>query len=980
MAFVTINKADFEGILAGIDADYELVSGNEDTTCWEYVYEVDTPKKNVAVRIYSTVDKRTGHTRDKGEDAIRIVHWDTANDRPIGKGRKILRVEGATTVQERIAARIADLVARSKAIEVVSNEYVRAVLVDNAPHDNFAQILLEKLNEYDSLTTPQLAYVLGEKNPKGWDTMEAKSKKQNPDFWTDHITMGTDDGTGTPPDAHVRGSAPVIPERHSNITGQHRAPVLGGQQARGRVVTQTDYTATETRIKQYTDSEAEDIEKEIVITTTEQPGKADGSNLTITPGATSPQQATSEYTPWQYPFAKFNPVQTATLPYTTMDVNLVIAANTSAGKTVCAELAMDHTLNHQGYGEIAEGRRRNRVIYLSPLKSLTQEKYEDWAVRFPDRIITILTGDYTLSETMKEKLAASDIIVMTSEMADSRTRRMHTEKNYWLKEVGLVIVDETHIISTDRGHAVESGLMRFTSINRDARILLLSATMPNCKELAEWTTKLNGKDSHIIQSTWRPVTLEMNYVDHPILKASWGGPDYQGTQNVKRSLTISIATGNHMLAQGKEEEKFLIFCHDKGTGRAIESKLTKMGISCFFHSADLEMKERLRVEKLFSDSTGGIRILVSTSTLAWGRNLPARNVIIVGVHRGIQDVDELDIIQMAGRAGRLGIDTAGTVFLLVPEGTAPAWKYTFNNPRPIHSGFVSRKMGMTGHPINRNVLAFHVLAEVENKAVTSVEDIDTWFGRSLASHQDPDCFCLQDAEALLDELKNMEMLDYKGAYVNPFITGLGKVSAWLYYSPYDVFGWYSNFSKFFDKDNGKMERNDLTLTWALCDIDSNDWGYVPKDLKELTEEWAWKLRSRGVQPSDAVCSAIAGYYCITNQKLEGTLGPLGRTLIYDIRRISQAIKLIDKQYAKWDQEAMWEVLPQRIMYGISEDMVELVSLAGIGGVTARKLFERGIKTFMSAAKATDAFINARIGQISTRPWNFYTVMINEQEL
>jgi replicative superfamily II helicase len=96
----------------------------------------------------------------------------------------------------------------------------------------------------------------------------------------------------------------------------------------------------------------------------------------------------------------------------------------------------------------------------------------------------------------------------------------------------------------------------------------------------------------------------------------------------------------------------LIFCHDKNTGRQVLGMLKHEGIESFFHNADLELKERLEIEGKFADRENGIRVLVSTSTLAWGRTLPARNVIIVGVHRGLNDIDQLDVIQMAGRAGR----------------------------------------------------------------------------------------------------------------------------------------------------------------------------------------------------------------------------------------------------------------------------------------------------------------------------------------
>lgn len=632
---------------------------------------------------------------------------------------------------------------------------------------------------------------------------------------------------------------------------------------------------------------------------------------------------------WQYPFSHFNPVQTAVLPYRDKDVNVVIGANTSAGKTVCAEMLMDYTL---AMGRTLKG-RKNRVIYLSPLKSLTQEKYDEWLKRFPRHKITILTGDYTLSEQKKREIANSSILVMTSEMADSRTRRMSTENNFWLREVGLVIVDESHIISTDRGHAVESGLMRFSRINPWARVLLLSATMPNCRELAEWLTELNGKRSHVIYSKWRPVRLEMRYIEHQVMG------DYKRTQESKRSMAVAIALGAHQYSLGKGEEKYLVFCHDKTTGRDIVKRLTKAGVPAQFHNADLEMGARLETERLFNRRKGGIRVLVSTSTLAWGRNLPARNVVIVGVHRGIQDVDELDIIQMAGRAGRLGLDPAGTVFLICPQGTEAKWQHTFQNPRPVHSGFMDNNPNRIGKKIRLPVLAFHLLAEIEGKTVSSLGDIMEWFKRSLAHYQDPGCFTEEDAKRLLDDLKRMNMIEFKGEYVSPYITGLGKVSAWLYYSPYDIYAWYNNFNKYL----GTYGADDMLLCWALGDVPSNDWGYVPRDLQSQWNKWSWSLRQHGINASNAVCSSIAAFNCLGGQSPEGTLAQLMRSVRFDIRRISQAIWLIDSMFAKWDKKELWNSLPQRITYGISEDMVELVKIDGIGGVKAKRLYRRGIR-------------------------------------
>jgi len=882
-SFITITKSEFEEMLAGIHKGVELVSGNEDTRCWEYVYDVPTSRDDVAVRIYSTVDKRTGHTRGKGEDAIRVVFWDTRNDRPVGKGKKILRVEGATTVQERIKARVNDFLNNAEGVSIIDFGYVRAVLEANS-RANFAVKLLENLDQWGSLTDNQLAYVLGDKTPKGWDTFEAKAKKDNPNFFADYLAANgeEDDPEDDPSDGGQNGGsdAPSDPTGGRTVVGKGNlsTTIAGGTTS---VLEQQEQTS--------------------------QP---------IYGGL----RATAQYPYWQYPFEQFNPVQTAVLPYAHQTCNLIIGANTSAGKTICAELLMDHTLRQEHH---------NRVIYLSPLKSLTQEKYDDWQKRYPEHQITILTGDYTLSEAMKAKLSKSHIIVMTSEMCDSRTRRMHSEKNYWLREVGLVIVDESHILSTSRGHAVESGIMRFTRINKDARVLFLSATMPNCDELAKWVTKLNDKPTEVVFSTWRPVALEMHYMGHMVADR-----DYWATQEYKRRMAVDIVMGRHPAAEGKGSEKFLVFCHDKGTGRNIVKRLEDEGVAAHFHNADLDMAERLDIEGSFADRTNGLRVLVSTSTLAWGRNLPARNVVIVGVNRGLSEVDELDIIQMAGRAGRYGIDPAGTVYLLCPEGSEGTWEHTFKNPRPVTSVLNSRE-----------VMAFHVLAEVENREIKSVRDLLKWYQRSLAGHQALRPFELEDAQDLFDDLRDMEMVETKGDnYMHPSITGLGRVSAWLYFSPYDVYDWYCNFNTYFE-----VEQDDLTLAWALGDITSNDWGYVPAELREQADDYAYQLRAKGVRTGGGICSAIAAHLLITGQKGTGTLRALMRQIVYDIRRQSQALGLIDSMYAKWGQDGLWQLLPQRIMYGVSADMVELTRVPGIGGATARKLYERGVTSIKALA-------------------------------
>jgi replicative superfamily II helicase len=562
------------------------------------------------------------------------------------------------------------------------------------------------------------------------------------------------------------------------------------------------------------------------------------------------------------------------------------------------------------------------VLYASPLKALTQEKYDDWQKRFPNKKIAILTSDYVLSEGRKKELAQSEIIVLTSEMLDSRTRRMESEKNYWLMKAGLLIVDESHILSiSGRGHAVETGIMRFTKLNSRCRILFLSATMPNVNELGEWLTSLNGKKTRVIFSQWRPVELQFHYNEYPISINNWGHEDYWASQEKKRSMAVEIALS-------KPDEKFLIFCHDKSTGRNIVSRLRKAGIeNAVFHNADLDLKERLDIENSFQDRKGGIRVLVSTSTLAWGRNLPARNVIIVGVHRGLDEVDQLDIIQMAGRAGRHGIDDEGHVYLIIPEGSTQAWQEVFRNPRPVTSVLN-----------NHTALAFHVLAEIHSREIDSVHSLMRWYSRSLACRQGVYPFSTEDARALMEDLEKMEMIGYSG--VKPFVTGLGKVSAWLYFSPYDIYAWYKNFKLVIERDL----LDDITLAWALGDIPSNDLGYIPKEVREDCYEWRWILRNRGIQASDALPSIVAINHALTGVDMDSEIGLLKairRGIIFDIDRVVSALSLIDEMYAKWGKRELWSSLPIRIKYGIPDEMVKLVKIPGIGGKRARKLWDKG---------------------------------------
>lgn len=128
-------------------------------------------------------------------------------------------------------------------------------------------------------------------------------------------------------------------------------------------------------------------------------------------------------------------------------------------------------------------------------------------------------------------------------------------------------------------------------------------------------------------------------------------------------------------------------------------------------------------------------------------NLPARNVIILGVTRGISAVDELDIIQMAGRAGRVGFDTEGFCFLICDDKRR--WINIISNPRNIESTL-----------LNVGILGFHILAEIKIGIIKDFDSLNSWFARSLA-------FVQEKWDKELIDLVLLKLVKYKSADILP---------------------------------------------------------------------------------------------------------------------------------------------------------------------------------------------------------------------
>jgi replicative superfamily II helicase len=315
-----------------------------------------------------------------------------------------------------------------------------------------------------------------------------------------------------------------------------------------------------------------------------------------------------------------------------------------------------------------------------------------------------------------------------------------------------------------------------------------------------------------------------------------------------------------------------------------------------------------------------------------------RNAIIVGVHRGLNEIEPLDVTQECGRAGRVGLDTRGDAYILLPESKFTTYKYWCENIPPILS-----TMNDPG------TLAFHIISEIEQKEVNNIETLMDWYNRSLAAFQN-NFLDRVDAEILLQKLEKYKVIEKDGD--NYKATNLGRVASYLYFSPYTIAGWYLNFNKIF-KENIV---NDYSISWALSNITDNNKNFVPKEFADDVRNYRAQCNKIGLDVTDACAtSGFFIYACLTNDEEVNEL--YKRNAKFEIERSASACEMIDDKYARWKRKGFWKSIEMRIKYEVSEDQVELCTLKGIGGERVRRLFNAGIRTIDSFKHNKDIVIN-----------------------
>jgi helicase len=614
--------------------------------------------------------------------------------------------------------------------------------------------------------------------------------------------------------------------------------------------------------------------------------------------------ASLAYGKWS--FTEFNPVQSALFPYVEQELNGLVAAATSCGKTVISEMFASYILR----------KFNKKFVFLCPLRALANEKYNDWTNpnhHFSDLDIGIYTGDYS----EKDGFENNDIIIMTSEMLNHKVRL--AKKDSWIQSVKLIVVDESHLLTVDgRGPHLESALMNFAKLNPDAKIILLSGTLPNVHEVAGWLTKLNDKQTFIIKSNYRPCQLKIHSM----------------TYSQDSPAKISISDECIRLVQRYFQDKFLIFVHTKDVGNFIVEALANKNIKSEFHNANLNKLEREKIENDFKYDKN-LRVIVATSTLAQGLNLPARRVIVAGVYRGTELVPSYDILQMCGRAGRPAFDPQGDAYVLFPEYDQTKLAKICLTPCEVRS-----QMLVTSDFGDYANLAFHLLAEIYDGRVKTLEDGKNWLERSLAIHQNM-FLRLSILEETFEKLVRLGILRKNEKNNNYTVTALGKVSVMYYANPFTVASWSKNFTKLFMNDSV----HDIQVCLALADNSDNYIGSMSKEDKMLMNTFiqnAGKFTTKSLP--DNVLKQAFMYYRLLFGNVEKKYYSMSKTLQNDFPRTTAILQAIDSWSKKWGKQDFFRVFSKRIQHGVPAKLVDLIDIKGVGKVRAEKLFDAGFKT------------------------------------
>ncbi|MEU4156921.1 DUF3516 domain-containing protein [Actinoplanes sp. NPDC026670] len=330
--------------------------------------------------------------------------------------------------------------------------------------------------------------------------------------------------------------------------------------------------------------------------------------------------------------------------------NVILNTPTGSGKSLVATGAH--------FAALADNRT---TFYTAPIKALVSEKFFALCAVFGAQNVGMLTGDASVN-------ADAPIICCTAEILANLALREGADA-----DVGQVVMDEFHFYAEpDRGWAWQVPLIELPQ----AQFILMSATLGDTTRFKDDLTRRTGRETAVVANAERPVPLIFEYAMTPLhetieeLLSTRQSPVYivHFTQMAALERAQSLMSINMCTREEKDKIAAAIgnFRFTAGFGRTL-SRLVRHGIGV--HHAGMLPKYRRLVETLAQ--AGLLKVICGTDTLGVGINVPIRTVLFTGLSKydGVKTrlLKAREFHQIAGRAGRAGYDTIGTVIIQAPE-------------------------------------------------------------------------------------------------------------------------------------------------------------------------------------------------------------------------------------------------------------------------------------------------------------------------
>ena len=487
--------------------------------------------------------------------------------------------------------------------------------------------------------------------------------------------------------------------------------------------------------------------------------------------SSSPTAQSSEVPPLEqlFPFS-LDDFQLEAIEALNQGHSVVVSAPTGSGKTLIGEYAIHRALAHG-----------QKVFYTTPLKALSNQKLRDFREQFGAERVGLMTGDLTVNRE-------ASIVVMTTEIFRNMLYAEAEQGDDPLADVEAVVLDECHYMNdSQRGTVWEESIIHCPPV---VQLVALSATVANAGQLTDWIEAVHGP-TRLVMSDFRPVPLQFSFCSakglHPLLNDEgtglhpnckvWRAPKGRNRRGPKtpRPPQPEAPPLGFVVAQMAEREMlpaiYFIFSR-RGCDKAVrdlgkvclvtpqEQARIQERLDAFVaatpeavrdgghddallrgiaaHHAGVLPAWKELIEELFQQ--GLVKVVFATETLAAGINMPARSTVISALskrtERGHRPLMGSEFLQMAGRAGRRGLDSQGYVVTVQSrfEGVREAGQLATSPADPLVSQFTP-SYGMV-----LNLLQRYELAKAK-------ELVERSFGRYLATLD------LSEDEARISELR-----------------------------------------------------------------------------------------------------------------------------------------------------------------------------------------------------------------------------------